>query len=101
MHPGRRQGERAWRLIYGVLTDRHGNATDANVREDRDAIGARVDVDLNGDGDFRAGGHTGADRVATYLVGAGQWGNRQPPLRRSSAARSPASWRPDERELWT
>ncbi|WP_437283772.1 hypothetical protein WME90_01090 [Sorangium sp. So ce375] len=40
-------------------------------------IGARVDVDLDGDGDFRAGGYTGADRVATYLVGAGQWGNRQ------------------------
>ncbi|WP_437798376.1 FG-GAP repeat domain-containing protein [Sorangium sp. So ce693] len=63
--------------VVRVLTDRDGNATDANVREDRDAIGARVDVDLDGDGDFRAGGYTGADRVATYLVGAGQWGNRQ------------------------
>jgi hypothetical protein len=35
-------------LIVRALTDSDGNATDATMSDDRDAIGARVEVDLDG-----------------------------------------------------
>lgn len=49
-----------------ALTDRDGDATDATVTDDRDAIGADVWVDLDDDGDFAAGG---TDSLVRYTVG--------------------------------
>ncbi len=62
-------------VFVRVTTDQDGDTTDAYIAEDRDAIGARVDVDLDGDGDFVAGGYAGSDRIVTYLVGSAQSGN--------------------------
>ncbi len=60
MRPPGRSGFRA-------ITDPDGDATDSDTSDDRDAIGARIEVDLDGS-DFV--GH-----VTTYLVGAAQSGN--------------------------
>jgi hypothetical protein len=63
-------------ITLRVMTDRDGNATDATTSDDRDALGARVTIDLDGDGDFVSGGYGGADRTVTYLVGMAQSANR-------------------------
>ena len=54
-------------MLVRALTDPDGDATDANTADDRDAIGARIDVDLDGTGKFT--------HVQTYLVGGAQGGN--------------------------
>ena len=56
-------------LRVRVVTDPDRDATDANSDDDREAIGARIEIDLDGDGVFLEW------PSATYLVGSAQSGN--------------------------
>jgi hypothetical protein len=58
-------GSAASWLRVRALTDRDGDATDANQAEDRDAIGARVDVNVDNDATFPPG------RTIARVVGGG------------------------------
>ena len=58
-------------ITLTVQTDTDGDICDSETAQ-RDALGARVVVDLDGDGDFRPGGD---DRIVTYLIGSAMSGN--------------------------
>lgn len=52
-----------------AVTDGDGDARDGDTSDDRDAIGARITIDLDDDGDFATNGHI-------HLVGSAQNGQR-------------------------
>ena len=60
-------------LTVRALTDGDGDATDADTFDDRDAPGAHVWVDIDGDGDFLSGGQ---DRLLLQVVDGGDGDNR-------------------------
>ena len=55
------------------LDNADGDATDSDTSTDRDAVGAHVWVDLDGDGDFEI---TGVDRELLQVVESGDGDNR-------------------------
>ncbi|MFH1740334.1 MAG: FG-GAP-like repeat-containing protein [bacterium] len=62
-------------LVVIPMTDADGDATDADHGDDRTAVGAIVEVDLDGDGDFSA---EGTDTVLLSDISAASAGRSQP-----------------------
>lgn len=60
-----------------ALTDNNGAANDENEDDDRPAIGARVVVDLDDDGDFTADGKT-KDFIFSTIIGMGHAFQNEP-----------------------